>query len=92
VGIAYTLDAPEKFYTLNAFAYVNAKQHTKFLFIRLITFGNIEGDQNKNVGLLISPDTEDKFLYRTLVLVNTYEFAIFLLPNSITFGDTEEVP
>jgi len=46
------------------------------------------------VGLLISPDTEDKFLYGTTVglLVNAYEFDKFSLPNSITFGDTEGVP
>ena len=49
-----------------ALAYVNAKQHTKFLFPRLITFGHIEGYQNKNMGLLTSPDIENKFLYGTL--------------------------
>jgi len=31
-------------------------------------------------------------LYSALVLVNAYEFAKFSLPNSITFGNTEEVP
>jgi len=33
-----------------ALANVNAKQHTKFLFPRLISFGDIKGYQNKMWG------------------------------------------
>jgi len=62
VGIAYTLDAPSR-KMCTCSPCVNAKQHTKFLFPTLITFGNIEGHQNKNVGLLISPDTKDKIFH-----------------------------
>ena len=77
MGIAYTLYASSRKVIHVAVAYVNAKQHTKFLFPRLITFGNIEGYQNNNVGRLISPDTQDKFLYGSLVLVNAYKCTKF---------------
>jgi len=38
------------------------------------------------VGLLISRDVEDKFLYGTLVLVNDYKCTKFQLPSCISFG------
>jgi len=89
VGIVFIIDATSRNVAL---ACVNAKQHTKFLFPRLITFGNIEGYQHKNVELLISPDTEDKFLYGTLVLVNAYKCTKFQLPSCISFKDTVGAP
>jgi len=58
----------------------------------LISFGDIEGYQNKHVGLLISPNTEDKFLYGTLVLVNAYKCTKFQLHSCISFKDTMGVP
>ena len=44
------------------------------------------------MGLLISPDAEDKFLYVTLVLVNDYKCIKFQLPSCINFGDMVGVP
>ena len=38
------------------------------------------------MGLVISPDTEDKFLYGTLVLVNAYKCTKFQLPSCIRWG------
>ena len=85
MGIAYTLDAPSRnIYTCSlASVGLNAKQHTKFLFPRLISFGDIEGYQNKNVRLL-SPQTQRKILYGTIVLVNAYKYIKFQFPSCIT--------
>jgi len=40
------------------------------------------------VGLLISPDTEDKLFIWNLVLVNAYKCTKFQLPSCISFKDT----
>jgi len=44
------------------------------------------------MGLLISPDAKDKFLYRTIVLVIDYKCTKFELPSCISSKDTMGVP
>jgi len=44
------------------------------------------------MGVLIYPDTEDKFLYGTLVVVNAYKCTKFQLSSCISFKDTMGAP
>ena len=72
----------------------NACQHTKLKLSSSISFGDLRGSQNKNLGAHDFPrrPLSDKFLCRALVRVNAYKCAKFQLPSSISYGDMEGVP
>ena len=88
MGIGYTLDASSRKKIIHVALYlsVNANQHTKFLFPRLISFGDIVGCWSPQKPLA------DKFLNRALVLINAYKYTKFQLPSSISFRDNQGVP
>ena len=68
----------------------SAYQCTKFQLSSSISFGDTEGSQNKNWGLLISETPPSgKYLYSAVVVVNAYKCDKFHLPCSISFGDME---
>jgi len=65
-----------------------------FNFLPALVSEIMVGSQNKKklrAANLPKRPLADKFLYRTIVLVNAHEFSKFLLPNWINFGDTERV-